>query len=153
MVKNLPSLQSLSLKSWGSGSGLLKAIAGMMVNFTPETDPSALLETLSLTDSLDGLLMGGEPELSEELVGMVVNSMHASASLETLSLNGSLDGLLLGGESELSEELAGTEVDSTHASPTLESLSLTDFQDPGLLMYLVLKPSQRKSHTSIRAVL
>lgn len=86
LVKTLPSLQSVSLKSWGSGSGLLNAIAGMMVNFTPETDPSALLDTLSLTDSPDSLLMGGEPELSEELVGMVVNSMHASASLETLSL-------------------------------------------------------------------
>lgn len=146
MVKNLPSLQSLSLKSWGNGSGLLKAIAGMMVNFTPETDPSALLETLSLTDSLDGLLMGGEPELSEELVGMVVNSMHASASLETLSLNGSLDGLLLGGESELSEELAGTEVDSTHASPTLESLSLTDFQDPGLLTWFLNPRNGNRIH-------
>lgn len=137
MIKDLPSLRSLSLKFWGSGSRLLEAITGTMVDFTPGTDPSALLETLSLNGSLDGLLLGGELELPGGLAGAAIGSTHASASLETLSLNGSLDGLLLGGEPELPEALAGTVVDSTHASATLESLSLTDFQDHGLLTWFL----------------
>lgn len=135
MIKDLPSLRSLSLKFWGSGSGLLEAINGTMVDFTPETDPAALLETLSLNCSLDGLLLGGG-----------LGSTHASASLETLSLNGSLDGLLLGGESELREDLAETVVDSTHASATLESLSLTDFQDHGLLTWFLNPRNGNRIH-------